>query len=108
MRQRLRKMMLGNVKKADVVITNPTHFAVALMYDPLTMSSPKIVAKGVNYLAQKIKDIANENDVPIVEDPPLARVLYYNTHIDQEIPESLFKAVATILAYVYHLKKKRL
>ncbi|MCX6153203.1 MAG: flagellar biosynthesis protein FlhB [Candidatus Kapabacteria bacterium] len=106
MRQKLRRLMMQNVKKADVVITNPTHFAVALKYDPETMNAPKVIAKGVDFLALRIKEIAAENDIPMVEDRPLARMLYFNAEVDQEIPETVFKAVATILAYVYHLKKK--
>lgn len=106
MRNRLRKLMLKNVQKADVVITNPTHFAVALRYKSGIDNAPRVVAKGVDYLALKIKAIALENDVPVVEEPPLARQLYYSCEIDQEIPEKLFKAVAQILAYIYHLKNK--
>lgn len=106
MRNRLRKLMLKNVPKADVVITNPTHFAVALRYKSGIDNAPKVVAKGVDYLALKIKTIALENDVPVVEEPPLARHLYFTCEIDQEIPEQLFKAVAQILAYIYHLKQK--
>ncbi len=106
MRSRIRKIMLENVKKADVVITNPTHFAVALKYDSNLMNAPKVTAKGVDFLAQTIKEIANENEVPIIENPPLARTLYYNVEIEQEIPENLFKAVAQVLAYVYSLKER--
>jgi flagellar biosynthesis protein FlhB len=108
MRQRLRKMMLQNVKKADVVITNPTHYAVALIYDKKNMNAPKLIAKGLEYLALQIKQIAAENDVPIIEDPPLARAIYSGVELDQEIPENLFKAVAQVLAYVYKLKNKKL
>lgn len=106
MRGRIRKMMLQNVQKADVVITNPTHFAIALVYAQGQMTAPKVVAKGVDFLAARIREIANDNDVPIVEDPPLARTLYKLVDVDQEIPEDLFKAVAQILAYVYSLKGK--
>lgn len=106
MRQRVRKIMLQNVRKADVVITNPTHYAVALLYKQGEMNAPKVVAKGVDFLAEKIKEIAREEDIPIVEEPPLARALYYSVEIDQEIPEKFFKAVAQILAYIYYIKKK--
>jgi flagellar biosynthetic protein FlhB len=98
--------MLKNVRKADVVITNPTHFAVALVYDQKTMAAPRVLAKGLDFLALRIREIATEADVPIVEEPPLARALYYSVEIDREIPENLFKAVAQVLAYVYYLKKK--
>jgi len=106
MRGRLRKMMLANVKKADVVITNPTHFAIALKYDKNNHSAPVVLAKGLDFLALKIREIAVENNVPIVEEPPLARALYYTVEIEQEIPENLFKAVAQVLAYIYNLKHK--
>lgn len=104
MRSRLRRMMMKNVPKADVIITNPTHFAVALKYKPGEDSAPIVVAKGVDFLALKIREIANKHDIPIVEEPPLARQLYFTVDIDQEIPEKLFKAVAQILAYIYQLK----
>jgi flagellar biosynthetic protein FlhB len=106
MRQRLRKLMLKNVPKADVVITNPTHFAVALMYKSDSMNAPKVIAKGVDFLAVQIKEIAASTGVPIVEEPPLARMLFYTVEVDQEIPENLFKTVAQVLAYVYNLKHK--
>jgi flagellar biosynthetic protein FlhB len=105
-RDRIRKIMLKNVAKADVVITNPTHYAVALKYDPLQSDAPVVVAKGVDFLAQRIKDIARAHDVPIVEDKPLARLLYRIVDVDQTIPESVFTAVANVLAYVWKLKKK--
>jgi flagellar biosynthetic protein FlhB len=106
MRQRIRKLMLKNVQTADVVITNPTHFAVALKYTPGKMSAPQVKAKGLDFLALQIREIAQKNGVPIVEEPPLARTLFFTVEVDQEIPENLFKAVAQILAYVYKLKKK--
>lgn len=106
MRGRIRKLMLKSVKEADVVITNPTHFAVALIYKQGTMSAPKVLAKGVDFLALQIRDIAEKNGVPIVEEPPLARALFYSVEIEQEIPEELFKAVAQVLAFVYGLKKR--
>lgn len=98
--------MMQEVPKADVVITNPTHFAVALKYDGTKMAAPVVVAKGVDYLAFKIKNIAKANDVVIVENKPLARALYAQADIGDSIPEELFKAVAEVLAYVYRLKNK--
>lgn len=104
MRGRIRVAMMKNTEGADVVITNPTHFAVALKYSMGDMNAPKVVAKGADFLALKIREIAEDNDVPIVEEPPLARALYHNVEVDEEIPENLFKSVAQILAYVYQLK----
>lgn len=100
----LRKRMLGNIPTADVIVTNPTHYAVAIKYKQDENSAPIIVAKGVDYLALKIKEIASENNIIIVEDPPLARTLYRLVDVEQEIPEVLFKAVAQVLAYVYQIK----
>ncbi len=105
-RQRLKKVMLQNVRKADVIITNPTHYAVALQYKTGSMGAPVVVAKGVDFLAAKIREIAKEANVPIVENPPLARSLYAAVEVDQEIPENLFKAVAQVLAFVYRSKKR--
>lgn len=105
MRGRLRKIMLQNVPKADVVIANPTHFAVAISYKSGEMSAPKVVAKGVDFLALRIREIAENNNVPVIENPPLARAIYFNSDVDDEIPENLFRAVAQVLAYVYSLKK---
>jgi len=102
--QRLaRTRMMANVPKATVVITNPTHVAVALEYQPATMRAPKVIAKGTNLLAQRIKEIARANRITIVENPPLARVLYQTVDLDQEIPPELYTAVAEVLAYVYRL-----
>lgn len=109
-KQRQREMamrrMMQEVPKADVVITNPTHFAVALRYDDESMEAPKVVAKGVDFVAQKIKLIAKENDIVMVENRPLARALYDQVEIGEEVPEEFFKAVAEILAYVYRVKRK--
>ena len=105
-RDRLRKLMLQRVKEADVVITNPTHYAVALQYKP-GMDAPLVVAKGVDHLALKIREIATNANIPIVEDKPLAQALYKMVDIDQFIPETLFRAVAQVLAYVYKLKGRR-
>jgi flagellar biosynthetic protein FlhB len=107
MRSRIRKLMLKNVKTADVVITNPTHYAVAIAYNSAKMSAPVVVAKGADYLAASIRQIAEENSIPIVEQPPLARALFFSTDVDMEIPENLFKAVAQVLAYVYQLRRQR-
>lgn len=101
-----RRRMMNAIPSADVIITNPTHFAVALQYDRESGSAPVVVAKGADYMAQKIKDIARENKVEIVENKPLARMLYFNVEIDQEIPQELYQMVAEILAYVYRIKNK--
>jgi flagellar biosynthetic protein FlhB len=98
------KRMMHEVPKADVIVTNPTHLAVALKYEPGTMDAPKVVAKGADLIAQKIKDIAKEHGIPIVEDKPLARALYKSVEIGQAIPEKLFQAVAQLLAYIYKMK----
>jgi flagellar biosynthetic protein FlhB len=106
-REVARRRMLAEVPKADVVITNPEHFAVALRYEMGEMPAPQVVAKGVDHLAQKIKEIAKENNVPIFEDPPLARLLYYKTKVGDYIPQELYEAVAKILAVIYRLREKR-
>ena len=98
------RRILTQVPKASVVITNPTHFAVALRYDPQT-SAPVLVAKGVDHLALKIRERATVSGVVIVENPPLARAIYHNVSLDKPIPPDLYQAVAQVLAYVYHLKK---
>ena len=102
-----RSRMIKDIPKADVVITNPTHFAVALKYDMGNKSAPVVVAKGMDYLAQKIKEIAREHNVPIHEDVELARTLYRMCDVGDEIPEKLFKAVAKVLAYVFNLKNNK-
>ncbi len=102
-----RKRMMKELPTADVVITNPTHLAVALKYDPLKNGAPVVIAKGADLLAQRIKEIAREHDIYIYEDKPLARMLYRSCDIGQEIPEALFEAVAKVLAFVYGLRKKR-
>ena len=98
--------MMQQLPQADVVITNPTHYAVAIKYDAEENDAPIVVAKGADYLAQKIKEIAKENDVEIVENKPLARMLYANVEVGELVPPELYKAVAEVLAYVYHLKGK--
>lgn len=101
-----RQRMLSKVAKADVVVTNPTHYAVALEYKRMQNPAPKVIAKGVDFVAFKIREIAQENNVPIVENPPLARELYKLVPIDGIIPSDMFVAVAEILAYVYNQNKK--
>jgi flagellar biosynthetic protein FlhB len=105
-RQAARRRMMAAVPKADVVITNPTHIAVALQYEQHKMMAPVVVAKGTGVVAERIKAIAKENDVPVVENKPVAQLLYKIVDIDEEIPENLYKAVAEILAYVYGLREK--
>lgn len=105
--ERARKRMMAEVPKADVVVTNPTHYAVALKYDA-QMTSPKVVAKGVDKVAQKIREIAAENDVPVIENPPLARGLYAAVDVDQEITPEFYKAVAEVIGYIYRLKRRKL
>lgn len=100
------KRMMKDVPKADVIVTNPTHIACALIYDPNTMAAPKLVAKGSGLIAEKIKEIARENGVPILENKPLARAIFKTLKIGQTIPRELFTAVAQVLSYVYRLKKK--
>lgn len=108
-RQRQREIgrarMLAAVPKADVVITNPTHYAVAIRYDEARMGAPRVVAKGVDHLALTIRSIAKEHGVTLVELPPLARALYANVPVDREIPAALYGAVAQVLAYVYQLRR---
>jgi flagellar biosynthetic protein FlhB len=100
-----RKRMMQDVPKADVIITNPTHLAVAISYDGISMSAPKILAKGAGEIARRIKEIAISHDIPVVENKELARNLYSQVDIGSEIPGSLYQAVAEILAYIYKLKK---
>ncbi|MGM0541621.1 MAG: flagellar biosynthesis protein FlhB [Pseudomonadota bacterium] len=99
------RRMMQKVPDADVIITNPTHFAVALQYDPDNMQEPIVLASGADFMAAQIRTIATANNITIVEAPPLARALYYNAEIDRPIPYDLFKAVAAVLAYVYQLKE---
>lgn len=100
-----RKRMMSEVPKADVVITNPTHLAIAIKYDPLSMKAPQVLAKGAGVIAKRIKELAREHQVPVVEDKPLAQALYKAVEIGESIPENLFQAVAEVLAYVYNLRK---
>lgn len=101
------RRMMAKVPKADVVITNPTHYAVALQYDPKSMDAPILVAKGADLIAGEIRRIALESKVPIMSAPPLARSIFHSTELDQPIPAGLYKAVAMVLAYVYQTKRKR-
>jgi flagellar biosynthetic protein FlhB len=103
-REMAMRRMMQEVPNADVIITNPTHYAIALKYDEKKLDAPFVVAKGVDYVAQKIKYIAKENQVIMVENRPLARALYSQAEIGEAIPEEFFKAVAEILAYVYRTK----
>jgi flagellar biosynthesis protein FlhB len=103
-REMARKRMMADVPTADVIITNPTHYSVALSYKVDTMDAPRVVAKGVGFLALKIREVAQEHDIPLVENRPLAQTLYKTVEIGESIPGSLFKAVAEILAFVYRAK----
>jgi flagellar biosynthetic protein FlhB len=100
------RRMMQRLPEADVVITNPTHFAAAIKYDKETAEAPVLIAKGADYLAMKIKEAARENKIQIVENKPLARMLYYNVEIGNEIPPELYQMTAEVLAYVYGLKQK--
>lgn len=101
-----RRRMMQNLPQADVVITNPTHYAVAIKYDPSVADAPIVIAKGEDYLARKIKEVAKENHIEIVENKPLARMLYANVDVGAVVPPELYQAVAEVLAFVYHLKGK--
>jgi flagellar biosynthetic protein FlhB len=103
-REMAQRRMMSEVPQADVVITNPTHYVVALRYDADNMAAPVVVAKGVELVASQIRTVAKANDVPLFEAPPLARALFYSTEIDQQVPAGLYLAVAQILAYVFQLK----
>ena len=103
--QMARRRMMSEVPKADIVVTNPTHFAVALKYDDKAMRAPRVVAKGVDAVAERIREIARENKIAILEAPPLTRSLYKHTKLGDEIPTGLYTAVAEVLAWVYQLKR---
>ncbi|MDE1181246.1 flagellar biosynthesis protein FlhB [Paraburkholderia sp.] len=100
-----RRRMMTNVPKADVIVTNPTHFAVALQYTDGEMRAPRVVAKGVNLVAARIRELGREHNIPLLEAPPLARALYHNVDLDREIPGQLYGAVAEVLAWVYQLRR---
>ena len=106
-RDLVRRRMMHEVPTADVVVTNPTHFAVALRYDEGRMRAPRVVAKGADLIAARIREIATEHTVPVFEAPPLARALYHNVEIGGEIPAELYAAVAQVLTYIYRLKAAR-
>ena len=106
MREVSQRRMMQKLPEADVVITNPTHFAVAIKYDLSVAKAPVVIAKGEDFLAQKIKEVAREHNIEIVENKPLARALYHSVDIDEEIPQELYQAVAEVLAYVYNSKNK--
>ena len=105
-RELARQRTVQAVESADVVITNPTEYAVALKYEIEEMSAPRLVAKGRGYLARRIKEVARQHDVPTVENVALAQVLYKSVEVDSEIPEALYKVVAEVLAYVFKLKDR--
>lgn len=106
-REMANNRQLAEVPHADVVITNPTHFAIAVKYDPETMETPIVIAKGVDFFALKIREVAKANKVQIMESPVLARAIYHTTEVDQEIPAGLYLAVAQVLAYVFQLRNYR-
>ncbi len=105
-RETARRRMMSRVKDADVIVTNPTHYAVALEYKPEQMAAPRVIAKGRNLIARRIKALGREHDIPTVENVPLARALYRSVKVEQEIPMELYKAVAEVLAYVYKIRKR--
>jgi flagellar biosynthetic protein FlhB len=104
MRELANKRMMAQVPLADLVVMNPSHYAVALKYDEAKMKAPRVVAKGADLIAMKIRDLAREHKVPVLQAPPLARALYAHAELDQEIPARLFGAVAQVLAWVYQLR----
>lgn len=103
-RELAHRISIGAVPRADLVVMNPTHYAVAIQYDDATMSAPRVIAKGADLLALRIRDVAKEHKVPVLQSPMLARALYAHAELDQEIPSALYTAVAQVLAYVYQLK----
>jgi flagellar biosynthetic protein FlhB len=105
--ERARRRMMAAVPKADVVVTNPTHYAVALKYEPGKMAAPRVVAKGADTIAARIRAVAEEHAVPVVENPPLARSLYAAVELDEEVPPEHYRAVAELIGYVMRLKGNR-
>jgi flagellar biosynthetic protein FlhB len=101
-----RRQMIRAVPEATVIVTNPTHYAVALKYDSETMPAPLVLAKGLDFLALRIRAIAEEHRIPIVENPPLAQALHRSCEVGSEIPPQLYRAVAEILAYIYRLTRR--
>lgn len=106
--ERTRRRMMAQVPQSDVVVTNPTHYAVALKYDPNSMAAPKMMAKGVDAVAAKIREIAKQHGIPIVENPPLARGLFAAVDVDEEVTPEFYKAVAEVISYIFKLKRRRL
>jgi flagellar biosynthetic protein FlhB len=106
-RQVAQQRMMGSVPQADVVVTNPTHIAVALKYETDKMKAPKLLAKGERKIAEEIRRIAEEHEITIVQNEPLARSIYRTTRLNHEIPPELYQAVAEVLAYVYKIKRDR-
>lgn len=106
-REMLRKQMLLELPQATAIVVNPTHYAVAIRYEPGTMAAPKVVARGLDHLALRIRRIGREHEIPVIENPPLAQALYRNTKVGQEIPAQLYRAVAEVLAYVFQLQQHR-
>ena len=106
-REMARKRMMTKVPAADVIVTNPTHIAIAIKYDAQNMISPEVIAKGADHVAMRIREIAKENNIPIVENVQLARAMYKTVKVGHPVPRALYKAVAEVLAFVYKLKKKR-
>ncbi len=107
-RELLRRQMMSDVEKATAVVVNPTHYAVAIRYEMSGMAAPRVVAKGKNYMALRIRQRAMDHEIPIIENPPLAQALYKSVDVGQEIPVHLYKAVAEILAYIYRLMNGKL
>ncbi|RYZ70171.1 MAG: flagellar biosynthesis protein FlhB, partial [Proteobacteria bacterium] len=105
-REMANKRMMADVPTADVIVTNPTHIACAIKYDPKTMAAPVLLAKGADAIAEKIKELAREHNIPIMENKPLARTMYKTMKIGQVIPRELFTAIAQVLSYVYKLKRR--
>ena len=105
--QRLKKRMMATVPEASVIITNPTHYSIALKYDKTSIGAPIVLAKGMDFIALKIREIAKEHEIPIVENPPLARALYADCEIDEEISFEHYKAVAQVISYIMKLKKRK-
>lgn len=105
--EKARKRMMARVPKADVVVTNPTHYAIAMQYDNQKMSAPTVIAKGIDNVALRIRELAETHKIPLVSNPPLARTLYETVEMDQEIPTQHYRAVAEIISYVYKLKKRK-
>ena len=106
-REMANKRMMADIPKADVIVTNPTHISIALKYNAEKMISPEVIGKGADHLALKIREIAKENNIPLVENVPLARTLYKTVKVNEPVPRSLYKAVAEVLAFVYRMKRKR-